>query len=77
MKSEIQPACAAAPERSAIATGPINCLTEVSRVNRPASVSTICRDHSQFFSALSFTASTAPGIDGPTSKGVICAPTIN
>src|SRR3954469_7479187 len=35
LKSEIHPACAAAPERSAIATGPINCLTDVSRVNNP------------------------------------------
>ena len=48
LKSGIQPCCAASPDSSAIATGPINCFTDVSRVNRPPSVWTISFAHSQF-----------------------------
>ena len=41
LKSAIQPVSAASPDSSAIATGPISCFTDVSRVNRPPSVCTI------------------------------------
>ena len=61
LKSGIQPAAAALPDRSAIATGPISCLTDVSCVNKPASVCTISFVHSQFFWNDSLTASANVG----------------
>ena len=61
LKSGIQPACAAVPDRSAIATGPISCFTDVSCVNSPPSVWKIIVVHSQFFWTLSLTASSGPG----------------
>ena len=62
LNNAIQPSCADSPDNCAMATGPINCFGEVSRVISPHTVWKMRPEYCRFFSTASVEAPTRPGL---------------